>query len=296
MKHGLLNKVSAISKVAYVSHCPGHKNSKGELAEWCVKSHEDGHIISSHGSQEAAKKHLQDMHAHSGSKSTRAPLPAEQYLILVTAGLDPKLAASLKGWPTKLVLALAMLLTTGGDLKAQVAQELQSRGQAVPAQLQNSQAPAQADAPVESVGEMTIEPAPPKPTSEEIVPPTKPGYNDNTQFLSPEPNAKPEGKGEDATPGKSSPAIEHPENTRRPDPNKLNRAGLKKRAFGYYNFEWQGNDALLLGPDKQTMLLSGKAARDFQNELERVEDEIPHDKALELAVNDLVKKYFETQN
>lgn len=55
-------------KVAYVAHCPGHKNSKGELAEWCVKSHETGKIISSHGTEAAAKKHLQDMHAHSGSK------------------------------------------------------------------------------------------------------------------------------------------------------------------------------------------------------------------------------------
>jgi hypothetical protein len=55
-------------KVAFVSHCPGHRNSKGELAEWCVKSHETGKIISSHKSEEAAKKHLQDMHAHSGSK------------------------------------------------------------------------------------------------------------------------------------------------------------------------------------------------------------------------------------
>ena len=58
---------AAISKVAYVTHCKGHKDSKGELAEWCVKSHETGKILSSHTSEEAAKKHLQDMHAHSGS-------------------------------------------------------------------------------------------------------------------------------------------------------------------------------------------------------------------------------------
>jgi len=70
-------------------------------------------------------------------------------------------------------------------------------------------------------------------------------------------------------------------------------AARHKRAYGYYNFEWQGNDALLLGPEKQTMLLSGQAARDFQNELERIEDDIPHDEALELAVNDFIKKYFE---
>src|SRR5271154_426576 len=58
---------AAIQKVAYVSHCPGHKNSKGEKAEWCVKSHETGKILSSHGTEAAAKKHLQDMHAHSGA-------------------------------------------------------------------------------------------------------------------------------------------------------------------------------------------------------------------------------------
>jgi len=60
-------KGGALSKVAYVAHCKGHKNSKGELAEWCVKSHEDGHIISSHTSEAEAKKHLQDMHAHKGA-------------------------------------------------------------------------------------------------------------------------------------------------------------------------------------------------------------------------------------
>jgi hypothetical protein len=241
LKHALF------SKVAYVSHCPGHKNSKGELAEWCVKSHEDGHIISSHGSQEAAKKHLQDMHAHSGS-------------------LEPKLAASLQYWPTKMVLALATLLITGGGvsaLKGQVAQELQSRGQEVPAALRGD-------------ATMTVYPA--DPSDPPIVDqseqqPAQPAPKP-TQRISPEPNATP------------------PTNIPGADPNRLIRAS-RKRAYGYYNFEWQGNDALLLGPDKRTMLLSGKAARDFQNELERVEDEIPHDKALELAVNDLVKKYFE---
>ena len=68
--HVCKTKEAAIQKVAYVSHCPGHKNSKGESAEWCVKSHETGKIISSHGTEAAAKKHLQDMHAHSGSEKS----------------------------------------------------------------------------------------------------------------------------------------------------------------------------------------------------------------------------------
>lgn len=59
-----------ITKVAYVAHVPGHHNSKGELAEWCVKSHETGKILTSYGSEEAAKKGLQNMHAHSGSAKT----------------------------------------------------------------------------------------------------------------------------------------------------------------------------------------------------------------------------------
>src|SRR5271155_2720467 len=61
----------------------------------------------------------------------------------------------------------------------------------------------------------------------------------------------------------------------------LRRTACQKRAYGYFNFEWQGNDALLFGPDKGTILLSGKAARDFETELERIEEEIPHDQGLE---------------
>jgi len=58
---------AAAKKVAYVKHCPGHKNSKGESAEWCIYSHETGKIISSEKSESAAKKQLQNMHAHSGA-------------------------------------------------------------------------------------------------------------------------------------------------------------------------------------------------------------------------------------
>jgi hypothetical protein len=56
---------SQVLKYSFVSHCPGHKNSSGEISEWCIKDHKDGHIISSHKTEEAAKKHLQQMHAHS---------------------------------------------------------------------------------------------------------------------------------------------------------------------------------------------------------------------------------------
>jgi hypothetical protein len=68
---------------------------------------------------------------------------------------------------------------------------------------------------------------------------------------------------------------------------------MNKLSHGYYNFEWQGNDVLLLGPDNKTILLIGAAAHKFQLELERVEDEIPHDEALEAAVNGLIQTYFD---
>ena len=45
-----------------VVHKKGHKNSKGEKAEWCIVSHETGKILSSHKSKSAAEKHLGDMH------------------------------------------------------------------------------------------------------------------------------------------------------------------------------------------------------------------------------------------
>lgn len=40
----------------------GHRNSKGELAEWVIKSHETGKILSSHKSEKKAKEHLKQMH------------------------------------------------------------------------------------------------------------------------------------------------------------------------------------------------------------------------------------------
>lgn len=39
----------------------GHKNSKGESAEWVIVSHKDGHIISSHKTKADAEKHLGDI-------------------------------------------------------------------------------------------------------------------------------------------------------------------------------------------------------------------------------------------
>ena len=44
-----------------VRHQKGHKNSKGELAEWVIVSHKDGHIISSHKTKPEAEKRLVDI-------------------------------------------------------------------------------------------------------------------------------------------------------------------------------------------------------------------------------------------
>ena len=49
------------SLLEYVVKCKGHKNSKGETAEWCIKSDETGEIIASHKTKAKAERHLQLM-------------------------------------------------------------------------------------------------------------------------------------------------------------------------------------------------------------------------------------------
>ena len=44
-----------------VRYRKGHKNSKGEKAEWCIISHKTGRVISSHKSKSAAEKHLREI-------------------------------------------------------------------------------------------------------------------------------------------------------------------------------------------------------------------------------------------
>jgi len=56
--------VTAKNKVAYVSKCPGHRNSKGELAEWCIKQHDTDKILESFKSEGAAKEGLKNMESH----------------------------------------------------------------------------------------------------------------------------------------------------------------------------------------------------------------------------------------
>lgn len=62
-KEELLGNTSEVKPLyEYVCHLKGHRNSKGELAEWVIKSHETGKILSSHKSEKKAKEHLQQMH------------------------------------------------------------------------------------------------------------------------------------------------------------------------------------------------------------------------------------------
>lgn len=62
-KEELLGNTSEVKPLyEYVCHMKGHRNSDGELAEWVIKSHETGKILSSHKSEQKAKEHLQQMH------------------------------------------------------------------------------------------------------------------------------------------------------------------------------------------------------------------------------------------
>ncbi len=54
-------KEFSLDKIAYIVYIKGHRNSKGELAPWVIKSHETGKIISSHKSKREAEKHLKRM-------------------------------------------------------------------------------------------------------------------------------------------------------------------------------------------------------------------------------------------
>ena len=64
----------------------GHKNSKGEKAEWCIVSHETGKILSSHKSKSAAESHLTDMrkfkHMKEDFDSAKKFLEDKGYILL----------------------------------------------------------------------------------------------------------------------------------------------------------------------------------------------------------------------
>jgi len=54
---------------SYIKHIPGHKDSKGDLAEWVIVSHDTGKIISSHKTKADAEKHLKQIQMFKHMKS-----------------------------------------------------------------------------------------------------------------------------------------------------------------------------------------------------------------------------------
>ena len=68
-----------------VRYRKGHKNSKGEKAEWCIVSHKTGRIISSHKSKSAAEKHLGEIQMFKHMKNESMSLN-EAKQILKNAG------------------------------------------------------------------------------------------------------------------------------------------------------------------------------------------------------------------
>jgi hypothetical protein len=54
-------------RFSFIKKIKGHHNSSGDLAEYCILSHENGKILASFSNESDAKSHLQDMHSHKGS-------------------------------------------------------------------------------------------------------------------------------------------------------------------------------------------------------------------------------------
>ena len=84
-----------------VVHKKGHKNSKGEKAEWCIVSHKTGKILSSHKSKAAAESHLTDMrkfkHMKENFDSAKKFLENKGYILLKeSSDIKSKIRALIK--------------------------------------------------------------------------------------------------------------------------------------------------------------------------------------------------------
>lgn len=51
-------------KYSFIKKMIGHRNSKGEVAEWCILSENDNKVLSSHKTKEEAVSHLKDIEGH----------------------------------------------------------------------------------------------------------------------------------------------------------------------------------------------------------------------------------------
>ena len=54
-------------RFSFIKKMKGHKNSIGELAEWCIISEDSSKVLSSHKTKEDAEGHLQDIEIHKKS-------------------------------------------------------------------------------------------------------------------------------------------------------------------------------------------------------------------------------------
>jgi hypothetical protein len=63
-----------ITKLSYVQHVPGHKDSLGKSTPWVIRAHQTGGIISSHKSKIQAEKHLRDMYTHKSAIDWAGPV------------------------------------------------------------------------------------------------------------------------------------------------------------------------------------------------------------------------------
>lgn len=78
---------TAVAKIAYVSHCPGHTNSKGESAPWCIRQHNTDKILESFHSKSEAETGLKNMESHRGSVK-EAEFREQRVQISEGSGLD----------------------------------------------------------------------------------------------------------------------------------------------------------------------------------------------------------------
>ena len=73
-----------------VEYREGHKNSKGEDAPWCIVSHENGRVISSHKSRSSAESHLKDiqMFKHMKNESMMSPIGFKNRVVEILSNFD----------------------------------------------------------------------------------------------------------------------------------------------------------------------------------------------------------------
>lgn len=106
----------------------GHKNSKGEKAEWCIVSHETGKILSSHKSKSAAESHLTDMrkfkHMKEDFDSAKKFLEDKGYILLKEdSDIKTKIRALIKDMlDNKLIDSYGDFTNEGRDIIQKIAE------------------------------------------------------------------------------------------------------------------------------------------------------------------------------